>query len=87
MNQQIIINPWNSENKLLTENHVYTILEKGGFINWSSNSPSQQKSSDICCKSAPAQNQCFFSDGKDTVSQAKCDYIPSQDQLFTPTRN
>ena len=33
MNQQIIINPWNSENKLLTENHVYTILEKGGFIN------------------------------------------------------
>ena len=33
MNQQIIINPWNSENKLLTENDVYTILEKGGFIN------------------------------------------------------
>lgn len=29
--QQIILNPWNSENKLLTTDDVYTILEKGGF--------------------------------------------------------
>ena len=31
MSQQIILNPWNSKNKLLTKNDVYTILETGGF--------------------------------------------------------
>lgn len=28
-----LLNPWNPNNKLLTENDVYTILEKGGFKN------------------------------------------------------
>jgi ribonuclease-3 len=29
----VLLDPWNSNNKLLTENDVYTILEKGGFTN------------------------------------------------------
>ena len=27
----ISLDPWNSKNHLLTEDHVYTILEKAGF--------------------------------------------------------
>ena len=30
-NETIVLNPWNPKNKLLTENDVYTILERGGF--------------------------------------------------------
>ena len=33
MSQTITLNPWNSQNKLLTEDDVYTILERGGFKN------------------------------------------------------
>ena len=31
MNTEIIVDPWNDKNKLLTENDVYDILERGGF--------------------------------------------------------
>tara|TARA_B110000971_G_scaffold176253_1_gene181649 strand:+ start:1664 stop:2575 length:912 start_codon:yes stop_codon:yes gene_type:complete len=30
-NENIVLNPWNPKNRLLTEDDVYTILEKGGF--------------------------------------------------------
>ena len=33
MSQTITLNPWNSKNKLLTEDDVYTILKTGGFKN------------------------------------------------------
>jgi ribonuclease-3 len=29
----VLLDPWNANNRLLTENDVYTILEKGGFTN------------------------------------------------------
>jgi ribonuclease-3 len=32
-NNTVLLDPWNTNNKLLTENDVYTILEKGGFKN------------------------------------------------------
>lgn len=31
MSHKIVLNPWNSKNRLLTEDDVYTILEIGGF--------------------------------------------------------
>jgi ribonuclease-3 len=32
-NNTVLLDPWNPNNRLLTENDIYTILEKGGFKN------------------------------------------------------
>ena len=32
-NNTILIDPWNNKNKLITKDDIFTILEKGGFVN------------------------------------------------------